>query len=50
MKTGNKITPNKITVVPGGLAGVKEGFRRMREKEVSGEKLVFRVSETPGLS
>jgi NADPH:quinone reductase len=44
-----KITPNKITVVPGGLAGVSEGFRRMRDKEVSGEKLVFRVSDTPGL-
>jgi NADPH:quinone reductase-like Zn-dependent oxidoreductase len=45
-----KIVPNKITVVPGGLEGVKEGFRRMRDKEVSGEKLVFRVAETPGLS
>ena len=44
-----KIKPNKITVVPNGLAGVPEGFRRMREKEVSGEKLVFRISETPGL-
>lgn len=44
-----RITPNKITVVPGGLAGVTEGFRRMRDKQVSGEKLVFRVAETPGL-
>jgi NADPH:quinone reductase-like Zn-dependent oxidoreductase len=44
-----RIIPNKITVVPGGLEGVKEGFRRMRDKEVSGEKLVFRISETPGL-
>ena len=44
-----KIKPNRITVVPGGLEGVKEGFRRMREKEVSGEKLVFRIAETPGL-
>ena len=44
-----KIGPNKVTVVPGGLAGVSEGFRRMREKHVSGEKLVFRISETPGL-
>ena len=44
-----KITPNKISVVPGGLAGVSEGFRRMRDKEVSGEKLVFRIAETPGL-
>jgi len=44
-----KIKPNKITVVPNGLAGVPEGFRRMREKEVSGEKLVYRISETPGL-
>jgi NADPH:quinone reductase-like Zn-dependent oxidoreductase len=50
LKEGNKIKPNKITVVPGGLEGVKEGFRRMREGEVSGEKLVFRVADTPGLS
>ena len=44
-----RIKANRITVVPGGLAGVTEGFRRMREKEVSGEKLVFRIAETPGL-
>jgi len=50
LEEGNKIMPNKITVVPGGLEGVKEGFRRMRDKEVSGEKLVFRIADTPGLS
>jgi NADPH:quinone reductase len=44
-----KITPNKISVVPGGLAGVLEGFRRMRDEEVGWEKLVFRIAETPGL-
>lgn len=49
LREGGKIIPNKIAVVPGGLEGVKEGFRRMREKEVSGEKLVFRIAETPGL-
>ena len=45
-----KIRPNKVTVVPGGWAGVSVGFRRMREKQVSGEKLVYRIAETPGLS
>jgi NADPH:quinone reductase-like Zn-dependent oxidoreductase len=45
-----KITPNKVTIVPNGLAGVSEGFQRMRDKKVSGEKLVFRISDTPGLS
>jgi NADPH:quinone reductase-like Zn-dependent oxidoreductase len=44
-----KIVPNKVTVVPGGLGGVSEGFRRMREKEVSGEKIVYRIAETPGI-
>jgi NADPH:quinone reductase-like Zn-dependent oxidoreductase len=44
-----KIKPNKITVVPDGLAGIPEGFRRMREQLVSGEKLVYRIDETPGL-
>jgi NADPH:quinone reductase-like Zn-dependent oxidoreductase len=49
LREGGKIIPNKITIVEGGLEGVREGFRRMREKEVSGEKLVFRIAETPGV-
>ncbi|GAA6043353.1 hypothetical protein JCM8097_008046 [Rhodosporidiobolus ruineniae] len=39
----------KVTVVPGGLAGVAEGLRRLKEGEVRGEKLVYRIAETPGL-
>lgn len=40
----------RVTVVPGGLAGVKEGLRRMQAGEVSGEKLVYRIADTPGLT
>ncbi|BGP47302.1 hypothetical protein JCM10450v2_003154 [Rhodotorula kratochvilovae] len=42
--------PQKVTVIPGGLAGVKEGLRRLQEGEVRGEKLVYRIAETPGLA
>ncbi|ORY91701.1 chaperonin 10-like protein [Leucosporidium creatinivorum] len=39
----------RTTVVPGGLGGVQEGLRRLKEGEVSGEKLVYRIEETVGL-
>lgn len=39
----------KVTVVPGGLEGVAEGLRRLQAGEVKSEKLVYRISETPGL-
>ncbi|GAA6057442.1 hypothetical protein JCM3770_002466, partial [Rhodotorula araucariae] len=42
--------PQKVTVIPGGLTGVKEGLRRLQEGEVRGEKLVYRIAETPGLA
>lgn len=32
--------PNVVKVVPGGLAGVKEGLKLLEEGQVSGEKLV----------
>ncbi|SCZ91393.1 BZ3500_MvSof-1268-A1-R1_Chr1-2g01379 [Microbotryum saponariae] len=41
--------PMKVTIVPGGLGGVKEGLRRLQEGEVRGEKLVYRINETEGL-
>lgn len=41
-----ELRPMKITVVPGGLGGVEEGLRRLKEGEVRGEKLVYRVAET----
>ncbi|GAA5860524.1 hypothetical protein JCM8547_000330 [Rhodosporidiobolus lusitaniae] len=42
--------PQKVTVVFGGLEGVKEGLRRLQQGEVKGEKLVYRIAETPGLA
>jgi len=35
-----KLKPNKVKIMPGGLAGVKEGLRLLKEDKVSGEKLV----------
>ncbi|GAA6046404.1 hypothetical protein JCM3770_004902 [Rhodotorula araucariae] len=40
----------KVTVIPGGLSGVKEGLWRLQDGEVRGEKLVYHISETPGLA
>ena len=31
----------------GGLKGIPEGLKMMRENKVSGQKLVYRVAETP---
>ncbi|THH16867.1 hypothetical protein EW146_g3849 [Bondarzewia mesenterica] len=40
------IKPNRVEVVPGGLAGVTEGLKRLA-KGVSGVKLVVHPQETP---
>ncbi|KAI5120695.1 hypothetical protein M0805_007658 [Coniferiporia weirii] len=40
------IQPNRIKVLPNGLAGIPDGLERMREKKVSGVKLVARPQET----
>ena len=39
--------PNRVEVLPNGLAGIPEGLKRIRNGEVSGTKLVVRVEETP---
>lgn len=39
----------KTTIIPDGLAGVKEGLRRLEAGEVNGEKLVYRIADTPGI-
>ena len=44
-----ELKPQKVTVVPGGLAGVSEGLKKYEEGRVSGEKLVYRIKETPDL-
>ena len=35
-----KFKPNVVRVVPGGLAGVKEGLKMLEDGKISGEKLV----------
>lgn len=44
------IRPQRVTIVPGGLEGVSEGLRRLEQHEVRGEKLVYRIKDTPGLA
>ncbi|KAL5525549.1 hypothetical protein ACEPAG_6885 [Sanghuangporus baumii] len=41
------IKPNRVEVLPNGLAGITEGLDRLRKNEVSGKKLVVRPWETP---
>ena len=40
------VKPNKPTIIPGGLGGVENGFKRMIENKVAAEKLVYVLSET----
>ncbi|TFK36705.1 chaperonin 10-like protein [Crucibulum laeve] len=40
------IKPNKVEVLPGGLAGIIGGLKRLERGDVSGEKLVARPHET----
>ncbi|KAI0794255.1 GroES-like protein [Fomes fomentarius] len=40
------VVPNRVEVLPGGLAGVLEGTDRMKNGMVSGTKLVVRPQET----
>jgi NADPH:quinone reductase-like Zn-dependent oxidoreductase len=44
-----KFRPQHIEIVPNGLAGVKEGLRRLRANEVSAAKLVYSIADTPTL-
>ncbi|KII87431.1 hypothetical protein PLICRDRAFT_112571 [Plicaturopsis crispa FD-325 SS-3] len=41
------IQPNRVRVIPGGLAGVSAGMDILRREAISGEKLVYRIAETP---
>ncbi|KAH9917158.1 GroES-like protein [Epithele typhae] len=40
------IRPNRHEVLPGGLAGIVDGLKRMENDEISGVKLVVRPQET----
>ena len=39
----------KVTIIEGGLNGVAEGLRRLKDGEVKSEKFVYRIKETQGL-
>ncbi|KAI0760964.1 GroES-like protein [Trametes elegans] len=41
------IVPNRVEVLPNGLAGIPEGLERLKNNKVSGKKLVARPQETP---
>lgn len=41
-----KIRPHKVKIMPGGLAGVKDGWKFMDEGKVSGVKLVYFIGES----
>lgn len=45
-----KFRGQKVTVVSGGLGGVEEGLRRLKEGKVSCEKLVYSIAETEGIA
>ncbi|KAI0715805.1 GroES-like protein [Cerioporus squamosus] len=46
LRTG-VIVPNKVEVLPNGLAGIPDGLERMKQNKVSGTKLIARPQETP---
>ena len=41
--------PNRVKVIPEGLKGVPSGLELLRNGKVHGEKLVYRIAETPGI-
>ena len=40
------LQPNRVEVLPGGLACIPEGLERLKNGEVSGKKLIVRPHET----
>ena len=46
MPCGVRCQPNRTEVLPGGLEGVVAGLERLRNKQVSGVKLVVLPQET----
>ncbi|KLO08265.1 GroES-like protein [Schizopora paradoxa] len=41
------LLPNKVKLIPGGLAGVEKGLALLKANEVHAEKLVYKIDETP---
>lgn len=45
LKNG-EVVPNRVEVLPNGLAGIPDGFERLKQDKVSGIKLIARPQET----
>lgn len=41
------LQPNKVKIMPNGLASVGEGLKLLENNQVHAEKLVYRIAETP---
>lgn len=39
--------PNRAKILPNGLASVSEGLTLLQSDKVHGEKLVYRIADTP---
>ncbi|KAI0278389.1 dehydrogenase [Russula aff. rugulosa BPL654] len=44
-----KVKPIPVFIQPNGLAGVKDGLQYMEDGKVSGQKLTYRISDTPAV-
>ena len=40
------VKPNQTTKLPGGFNGIEQGFQKMKNNQVKGEKLVYSINET----
>lgn len=49
MMADGDLKPCKVELLPGGLNGVVNGLSRLKDGQVSGRKLVAKISDTPGL-
>ncbi|KAL5513440.1 hypothetical protein ACEPAH_3839 [Sanghuangporus vaninii] len=41
------LKPGPIKIIPNGLAGVTEGLNYLKEGKASGEKVIYRIADTP---
>lgn len=44
-----RFVPHPYEIQPDGLLAVEKGVQALHDKKVSSKKLVYRVSDTPGL-
>lgn len=40
------LQPNKVEILPNGLAGIPDGLQRLQDDKISGTKLIALLQET----